>query len=176
MSDWILYPNKLYLEDTRKYCFLPYQNHPKGCPNCYGKCWGDNKTQPRVDEVMNLSRPYYFVYSRFDLEKHAANMKSKHPSWSDRQCKCVLYWQGTARKRLREHVREALTQINPTPDYLTYLPELHGVNVYESCRDAGLVLDSIAGMRICTHIALLGYGPEGTRGATAELAQTRLDL
>lgn len=155
--DWVFPLNILYLEDTKQYCFLPYPNHPKGCPNCYGKCWGRQDEQIMLNRLVDLNRPYYLVYNEFNLELHAQGMKNKHPSWSERQCKCVLYWQGTARKQLKEHVVGVLHQINPTPDFVTYIPELYGVNVYVTCLEVGLILDDIEDMRICRHVALLGY-------------------
>ncbi len=157
MSGGILHPNSLYLEDTKRYCFMPYIGHPKGCPNCYGKCWGSGNKQIGLGELVDLNRPYYLIYNEFNLELHAQKMKVNHPSWSGRQCRCVLYWQGTARKQLREYVSGALQQVNPTPDFITYIPELYGVNVYVTCLEIGLVLDSIVDMQICRHVALLGY-------------------
>lgn len=149
--------SNMFLEDTKRYCFLPYPNHPKGCPNCYGKCWGKRDKQVMIDTLIDMNRPIYIVYNEFNLEAHAQRMKSKHPHWSDRQCRCVLYWQSTSRKQLKERVAVVLQQLKPKPNFVTYIPELYGVNIYKTCETSGLVLDEINNMKICRHIALLGY-------------------
>jgi hypothetical protein len=100
-------------------CRLPYPDHPKGCPNVR-RC---ATVARRLD---TFTRPHYtLIWTEFDLAAHVERMRAKHPRWSDRQCRCVLYWQGTARKALREACepwREAGWSI-------IYCPEIHGVDV-----------------------------------------------
>lgn len=152
--------NILHMENTKKYCYLPYPNHPYGCPNCYGKCWGRGNDQVKIGSLMDLKKPYFLIYNEFNLEAHARRMKYSHPGWSYSQCKCVLYWQGTARKRLKARVEMSLWEITPKPNFVTYIPELYGVNLYKTCEEFGLILDKINEMKICRHIALLGYRTE----------------
>lgn len=82
-------------------CRLPYPNHPKGCPN-YGKRDLCPPKVPKLEDVFRMDRPFHLVWSQFDIGMHARKMKMLHPGWSERQCYCCLYWQGTVRSRLRD--------------------------------------------------------------------------
>ena len=155
LPSWTIPIKRLVVfKDTgSRFCRLPYPNHPNGCPNYYKK-----KTcppfAPMAGVFFDLSKPLYFVHSEFNLEAHAKRMKDKHPEWSERQCRCVLYWQGTSRKQLRKRVYGAteLLRTNAT----TTCPEGMGVNVYMTARLSGLFLQRIRNLNICRHIALLG--------------------
>jgi hypothetical protein len=132
---------------------LPYPNHPKGCPK-YGhpKC---APNLPQIADVLNLKNPVYIAFSEFNLEAHARKMKEKHPHWTERQCKNVLYWQNTSRKWMRERARCA--KILTGADTIIECPEGMGVNVYSTCIVAGLKLEKIKDLKICRHVALIGY-------------------
>lgn len=123
---------------TRALCRRPYPGHPKGCPmwGCKDGC----PPQARVlQRVLDLSRPVYLVCNRFDLAAHVRAMRAKHPGWSYRQLVCVLYWQPRARKQLRAKVKAALAE-HPELQVL-YCPEAAGVNVTETMRAIGVVLE-----------------------------------
>jgi hypothetical protein len=66
-------------------------------------------------------------------------MKAKHPTWSQRQLECCLYWQGKARKQLRLRV-EAFLKNNGSKAVL-YCPEACGVDITETMRSIGVELE-----------------------------------
>ena len=119
------------------WCKLAYPNHPKGCPN-YGK----KKTcPPHSKPFEDLVRPPFFlVVRRFDLEAQARRMKERHPEWSDRQCRNLLYWQKKVDKKLRE---EANMFVESQDDDLVLLevPEANGVHVFKTCENVGIHLE-----------------------------------
>jgi len=122
---------------VRDYCLLPYPDHPKGCPN-YGK---SDRCPPIIgyfDEIYDLSQPIYAIVGEYDLKSHVDNLRLKHNNWSERQLRCVLYWQKTARKLLREEVNDWLIY-NPqfTP---TQCPEAMGLNVIKTLNTVNVKL------------------------------------
>lgn len=137
------------------WCLREYPGHPKGCPN-YGKKDGcPPGTGPdSLGCLFDLSKPLYFIHSEFDLAEHARRMKEKHPQWSDRQCRCVLYWQPASRKRLSTEVSVFMHKFGF--NQYTTCPEGLGVNVYATARLAGLRLEKIRNISICRHVALVG--------------------
>ena len=147
--------NLISSEKTGQWCKIPYPNHKNGCPN-YDKKYYCPPHAVKLVDILDMSRPLYIVHSEFDLGRHVKRMKSKHPEWTDRQCRCVLYWQGTSRKQLRERVRIAqhITGCN----IISYCPEGQGINLYATCLKNGLKLEKIRHLSICRHIALLGFG------------------
>lgn len=140
---------------TGDWCRLPYPNHPKGCPN-FGKNKWCPPQAPKVDEHFDLSKPLYFIHSEFDFTGHVDRMRGLHPEWSDLQCKCVLYWQGTSRKQMRERVKMAQWHLGIGITASAACPEAMGVNVYATARLSGLNLDRIRDLKVCRHITLLG--------------------
>ncbi len=138
---------------ARDWCLLPYPGHPKGCPN-YGKkaiCPPLIKT---IDRVFDLRGPYWFVIEKFDLAAHAERMKEKNPEWSDRQCRCVLYWQGGVKKRLRE--RTKFEMVGRLGTISTDCPEAMGVNVILTLRRLGIPIKTKPD-QIVYKVALIGY-------------------
>jgi len=120
---------------AREWCKLPYPDHPKGCPN-YGHKSICPPTIPLLEYAYNLSKPSYLVVVEFDLAAHVRAMLAKHPSWTERQAKCVLYWQGTVNKRLRIEVESYLKVI---PNLVaTLCPEAMGLNVIATAQLAGV--------------------------------------
>ena len=121
---------------VRGLCVRPYPGHKKGCPN-FGKRGSCPPSARFVEDVIDLSKPVFAVYNVFDLGAHVAKMKLKHPGWSVRQLRNCLYWQGGARKRLRELVRESVRD----DTVVLFCPEACGVDVTETMRNAGVVLE-----------------------------------
>lgn len=141
-----------------QWCLLPYPGHKRGCPN-FGKKPGCPPDAVNIHRFIDISRPMYLVYSaRFDLAGHAEKMKKYHPTWSARQCRNVLYWQGTVRAGLRRRVRAAMGYL--ACDAATYCPEGMGVNVFVTARLAGLRLDKTRHLSVDHHVALIGHSPE----------------
>lgn len=124
----------------RKLCQKPYPLHKKGCPNhnrkpgCPPKC-------PRIDELISMGNPMqkYAIFNRFDFKGHCDRMRTKHPEWSQRQVECCLYWQGSARKTLREKI-SAFSWKHPHYSIVA-CPEGAGVNLTETMKNAGIILE-----------------------------------
>lgn len=159
LPTWVLPIHSLRQGDTHDWCDVPYPGHPKGCPNSSPSGWTHcgNPDGLSIDKVMDLSRPMYIVYNEFDLAGHAAKMKEAHPLWTERQCRCVLYWQGKSRAQLKARIKEARSLIQPTPNVVVS-GENFGVNLYATCLQHGLKLDPIRTLGVCRHMVILGYG------------------
>lgn len=121
---------------SRSWCKLPYPDHPNGCPN-YGKKKNCPPKAPLFEKI--VKPPFTLVGVKFDLEQHVKKMKEKHPEWSERKAKCLLYWQ----KKVDRQLREACEKIASTipNSRIVYLPEATGINVFETCRKHGLILE-----------------------------------
>lgn len=68
-------------------------------------------------------------------------MKEKHPNWSEKQLRCSLYWQGTARKKLKEKSSEFLKQFTKEGYVLISSPESLGVDVTRTMKNVGITLE-----------------------------------
>lgn len=123
----------------RARCGLPYPNHPKGCPNLNdpNHPWCPPRA-PRIEHAFDLSRPIWAIWNAHPFGEHVARMRALHPDWSQRQVECCLYWQGTARKQLRERVNVFLRH---HPGLVAYSPEALGVNVTATMRQLGIELE-----------------------------------
>ncbi len=120
---------------AREWCRLPYPDHPKGCPN-YGMRLACPPYAPNVDEVFDLDRPLWMVVEAFNLAAHQARMLVLHPGWSNRQTRCVLYWQAGVAKRLSGAT--GLTTWARPGTISTLCPEAMGVNVIATLRRCGI--------------------------------------
>jgi len=138
-------------------CLRPYPNHKNGCPN-YGKKKGCPPSVPMFGSFYSLSKPIYAIYNKFDLKGHVDRMRERHPDWSKRQLECCLYWQGAARKRLKEKINEFILLADERYIVNT-VPEAMGVNVTETMKRVGIELEwppvnvayqiAMAGMERC---------------------------
>lgn len=139
------------------WCKLPYHGHPNGCPNANGTCTKGisfAKLMPKLGEQINTMRTHWITYQwyavveEFDLKNHAAKMKEKHPDWTDRQCRNLLYWQNGVRSRLEKKAKIYRKQLATEPSgfchdwacHLIEIPEAHGVNVFETMAKVGVIL------------------------------------
>lgn len=132
---------------VRSLCVKPYPGHPKGCPN-FNKKYGCPPTAFLIEDMIDLSKPIFVIYNIFDIATHINNMRFSHPTWSERQLVCCLYWQSTARKQLK-------TEIDTYFKNLYYLdgsiydscikiiqcPEASGVNVTATMHNVGIELE-----------------------------------
>ena len=138
--------------DVRTWCRLPYPSHPYGCPN-----YGGRKTcppnSPCLSSMFNLEDNLFFVTTRFDLGEYVQKMHVSHPSWSEAQCRNLLYWQGSVRSEL-VHVTERMFDYFK-PVVITYVPEAMGVDVFSTCTKLGLVLERNP-MKYVYKVALVG--------------------
>lgn len=153
---FIIRVTKLFMENTKRYCYSQYPGHKKGCPMT-SRCWGKGGKQRMLTDRINVSKPMYIVFNEFDLKAHKKKMKRKLPHWTEKQCRNVIYWQPKARKQLQKKMLQALKLIYPRPNIISS-GEGEGVNLYKTCEAAGLKLDSIGpDMKICRHMVILGY-------------------
>jgi len=137
---------------VRSLCARPYEGHAKGCPNL-----GQRDTCPPraqlLPELLDLTQPVFAVWNAFPFGDHVEAMRGAHPDWSERQLRCCLYWQGTARSVLRDEV-EAFLREHPGLHVLT-CPEACGVDVTETMRSVGVELQWPP-LTLAYHVALAG--------------------
>lgn len=143
------------------WCQRPYPGHTSGCPN-YGNADRCPPKAPAITDYFDMALPLYLVHSEFDLAGHQARMKAAHPKWSDRQCRCVLYWQPASRRQLKERAQYAMRLLGL--DAIATVPEAMGVNVYSTAAFAGLKLERIRCLMTCRHVALIGSGKQKEQG------------
>lgn len=116
-------------------CKARYPGHPRGCPKTR-RC----ATVSRP--LLELARhPFVAMWVNFDLGAHMRKMAERHPGWTDRQLRNVLYWQGTARAELRRSVRGYLEGLDPETYFLTYCPEIYCVDVTATMAAVGVELE-----------------------------------
>jgi hypothetical protein len=138
----------------RSHCTKHYKNHKKGCPN-YGKRADCPPLAPMFDEVFDISKPIYAIFSKYDLYSHIQKMRKKHPQWTEAQLLNVLYWQGTARKLLKECIVSFDNEFRSLGYYSTISPEAMGVNVTKTLESVGIILEWPA-RRIVYKVAMAG--------------------
>lgn len=131
---------------TREWCKLSYSDHPNGCPN-YNKRDTCPPKAPLINEYFDLKQSHWFAIIKYNVTEHAVLLKEKHPDWSDKQCRCCLYWQNTARKQLRDIIKKFIKEKNFVSNFsdtdigkldYTLIPEAMGVNVFRTCRKIGV--------------------------------------
>lgn len=118
------------------WCQAEYPNHKKGCPN-FPKCIHD---RPDFKSLNPESLHWYAVVEEFDLAAQAVKMKEKHPKWSERQTRNLLYWQNGVRKRL--FIKAMKICVPLVGDVLLSIPEANGVNVFATMAKHGVFLKS----------------------------------
>lgn len=132
-----------FIDNPIALCKLPYPGHKKGCPNV-GKNKNCPPLCPKVNEKYNLSKPYFFSYVKFNLKKQKEKMKLLHPDWTAKQCKCLLYWQGTVRKKLNTNSKIFTYDIKEETGYwhdYELIPEAMGVDVFKTMKCHGIKLE-----------------------------------
>ncbi len=123
---------------VRGLCVKSYYGHVKGCPN-FNKRKDCPPSCPKINDLINLEKPVYIIYNRFNFGEHVKRMKDKHPNWTKRQVECCLYWQGTARKQLRGKIKEFKKLY---PDLLIVkTPEASGINCTATMKKIGIDLE-----------------------------------
>jgi len=133
----------------RGLCTRPYPNHPKGCPN-FGERPDCPPKEKHLEEVFDATQSFWALWAEFDFAAHRAKMQHAHPTWSDRQVDCCLYWQGTVRKFLRHHAQAWLVNhagrlskalVARQGIMYTEGPEAMGVNVTATMKKIGVELE-----------------------------------
>jgi hypothetical protein len=147
----IIKPDKLFfVVNPVDLCRLPYPGHKKGCPNigrpgCPPDC-------DRLEKKYNLSKLYFLCYVKFNLKKQKEKMRELHPGWSEKQCKCLLYWQKSVVKELRGKAElfcidrsqyvNYCGKIEPMIEYqYELIPEAMGLHVFETMKYHGIKLE-----------------------------------
>ena len=143
-------PVLMPLVDVCRLCQRPYEGHPRGCPN-----FGKRDTCPPEAGMFAYEfygDEVYAICVKFQFGYHVKTMRKKHPDWSERQLRCCLYWQGTARKMLREEIARFILD---HPDFtVTACPEAMGVDVTATMQQAGIHLEWPP--EVLTHHVALG--------------------
>ena len=126
----------------RRVCCWPYDGHPHGCPN-FNKRKDCPPIAKKLSDMTWRGRPFLIWYA-FPLSEHVERMRDKHPGWSKKQLRCGLYWQGTARKKLRELIakfkrKKMAGRFREWTFFET--PEACGLNVTETMRQFGIYLE-----------------------------------
>lgn len=113
-----------------EWCRLPYPNHPHGCPN-----YGERESCPPFAERFEdlVEPPFYLVIQEFDIEAQEERMRSRHPDWTRRQCRNLLYWQRGVVKKLKEKAYDLADSLGEEFIVLE-VPEANGVDLFSTCR------------------------------------------
>jgi len=145
-------------KSPRGMCAKKYPLHPKGCPN-YGKYATCPPNAPMFDEIFDMNKDIYLIYYRFDIGTHIEKMKKRHPNWSERQLRSVLYWQGTAKKGHKEEIRKFMNEYEEL-GYEVCVPEGYGVDVTKTLANIGIILEWPP-MKYSYRIAFAGIPKKG---------------
>jgi hypothetical protein len=134
-----LAPEHLVLEPkARQWCTLPYPDHPHGCPN-FGKHVTCPPEAPEAAGWLTGTSTLWLAYVKFDLAAHVAKMQAQQPGWSMRQARCLLYWQPSVNKCLREFTEQLLVKLSRHGAIkATYCPEAMGIQVLQTANNAGI--------------------------------------
>lgn len=128
---------------VRKLCFKAYPGHPKGCPN-FNKRDICPPNAPLFEMHYDMNKKFLAVVTEFNLEQHIQRMKDLHPKWSDKQRACCLYWQGTARKVLKQEIKDTIKRdslFDGCTVTVTDCPEAMGVDVTATMAEVGIILE-----------------------------------
>ena len=111
-------------------------SHPKGCPN-YGKKPTCPPFAPLWNETCDMAT--WVIWKRFNLAEQRERMKILQPTWAEqpRRLECCLYWQKGARKPLKDFIKKW----NMLGFFTTMVPEAMGINVTETMRQIGVILE-----------------------------------
>ena len=129
------------------FCKAPYYKHPKGCPN-----WGKrDDCPPNAGHFISIFKPTVsVVISRLDFIEYIDERRLLHPDWTERALRNPRHWQGQLRADLKRFVGE----IKREGQVPVFNPEAMGVNLFETCENAGYILEKYPVSFVCM-IALL---------------------
>ena len=145
--------DKLYIDKRcGKWCQLPYPSHPHGCPN-YGQCNYCPPYAPVISDFFDLTKPHWFLVTEFDLAAHIEAFQIRHPLWSERRLKCVLYWQNQVRSIQRQQIAEF--RLGHPSTVFTQLPEAMNTNVLRTLQALQINFETKPRRKVLK-VALLG--------------------
>ena len=147
------------VEKIQRWCRLPYVAHSNGCPNADDCKFFDHE----LKDVLAVNRPLSIAWVEFNIDDYEERMRVKHPTWTQRQCRNLLYWQTSLRKHLVERCRE---KYNGSKIILG--AEGGGVNFHRTMRALGVKLDLPRDLHTIRVIAIVvGRGPTQMRLETS---------
>lgn len=123
---------------ARDWCVLPYPDHPKGCPNFGKKAICPPQVEYIEDWLVGVEE-LRFVCVSFNLKEHSERMLERNPHWSQRQARCLLYWQPKVNKALKSLVN---TLVHENGLKITYCPEAMGVDVIKTAQSVGIPIEA----------------------------------
>jgi hypothetical protein len=87
-------------------------------------------------------------------------MKSQYPKWTERQCRCILYWQpgvkGTLDRICKEFIGVKMSLFSSVPELIYHkIPEAMGVHVIKTMRKIGQPIQTKP-KNLVRKIALIG--------------------
>lgn len=135
------------------WCQLTYPNHPQGCPNHGKKNWCPPHA-PLVSEFFNLNKRHWFLITEFDFIQYVEAFRIKHPAWSERRLRCVLYWQNKVRSIQWQQIADFRNQYSNT--IFTQLPEAMCVNVLHTLQHLKIDFETKPKTKVLK-VALIGY-------------------
>ena len=93
----------VWAEQIKRLCRISYIDHPEGCPNC-----GDPKCRdaPFMRETVRKYPYLYLGLAVVDFKKYLDMMRRKHTDWSEKQIKCVMWYQ----KQVKSHFYQYMKQ------------------------------------------------------------------
>ncbi|EKD53368.1 MAG: hypothetical protein ACD_61C00056G0007 [uncultured bacterium] len=148
-KDFFLFPATV-VQDLKMiyFCQSPYERHPIGCPN-----W-DHKPgcPPHTKPFLSLyDAEVYVAIARMDYGTYLSLKKELHPDWTERALRNPRHWQG----HLRSEIKKYLTPEKIPAGYqIVTNAEAMGINLFETCANAGFVLERDPQNFVC-HVNLL---------------------
>ena len=125
----------------RALCASPYPGHKKGCPKLNTGHSGCPPMAPLFDKHFDIYSPIFVIVNEFDIKAHMDKLAKRNSHWTDRQLRCCLYWQATARKQLADKIKYVLALDEFAGYTSTTCPEAMGVNVTETLSVIGIMLE-----------------------------------
>lgn len=98
----VVFPHDIiFTPKTKLWCQLPYPNHPHGCPN-YNKSplCPPNSPEFTMDSLYGYKK-LILLWVEFNFNQYKQEMGKKHPSFSQKQVECCLYYQNTLKNMLK---------------------------------------------------------------------------
>jgi len=129
-------------------CRSPYYKHPIGCPN-----W-DHKDgcPPHTKRFLSVYEPtVYIAIARLDFGQYLELKEKIHPNWTERALKNPRHWQGHLRAALKNFLT---AEKIPSGFKIVKNAEAMGINLFETCANAGFTLERDPTDFVC-HVNLL---------------------
>jgi len=146
----------IFTHKTHIWCTLPYPNHRNGCPNYNKNPLCPPNTRIFEDQLENYNY-FYLIYAIFNIFEYKTYMLKKHPDWSDRKARCLLYWQKSIKKLLKKYIQDIYLNNNDYSFYLfssgsggkidnikqerIYSMEAAGINVIQTLINNGIEIE-----------------------------------